>query len=78
MPKVILTSHEKDVKRIGDALAGAIGEKRIKQREIAEKLGRTQPSISSMLRNLENMRLGDLLRICEMTDRTVEIVRRGR
>lgn len=77
MPKVFLTSHEKELAKIDEALAGAMGEKHLKQVDIARKLGRSPSSASRMLHNLENMRIGDLLRICEMTNRKVTIVKRG-
>lgn len=77
MAKVFLTVHDAEIEKIGDTIAGALGERHLKQKDVAKKLGKSQPSVSNMLGNIENMKIGDLLRLCEMTNRKVEIVRRG-
>ena len=77
MPKVALTVYEMELDKIERAISGAMGERHIKQKDVAFKLGKAPSTISNMLGNIENMKVGDLLRLCEMTNRKVEITRRG-
>lgn len=77
MAKVFLTVHDAEIEKIGDTIAGALGERHLKQKDVAKRLGKAPSTISNMLGNIENMKVGDLLRLCEMTNRKVEITRRG-
>ena len=78
MPRVYMTVPDMEVDRLEGDIAGAMGERHLKQKDIADKIGKSESTISRMFKNIENMKVGDLLRICEMTNRKIEIVRRGK
>lgn len=77
MPRVYMTVHEMDLDDLESKIAGALGAKHFKNKDVAEKIGKSESTISRMLKNIDSMKVGDLLRICEMTNRKVELVKRG-
>ena len=77
MPRVYMTVHEMDLDDLESKIAGALGAKHLRNKDVAEKIGKSESTISRMLKNIDSMKVGDLLRICEMTNRKVELVKRG-
>lgn len=78
MPKVVLTEQESDIQELQNEILAGIAEFRYKQKDIAEKLGVTQPAVSVMLKDISRMKLTDLMRLARATGREVVITRRGK
>lgn len=78
MPKVVLTEQESDIQELQNEILAGIAECRFKQKDIAEKLGVTQPAVSVMLKDISRMKLTDLMRLARATGREVVITRRGK
>lgn len=78
MQKVVLTEQESDIQELQNEILAGIAEFRYKQKDIAEKLGVTQPAVSVMLKDISRMKLTDLMRLARATGREVVITRRGK
>ena len=75
MPKLAdkYSKYKQKTKEYEDEIFGAIGRKRIKQKDVAKAMNRTQATVSNKLKDIDSLTLGELRSLASYLEITITI-----